>query len=325
MTEARRIASIDQFRGFAIVLMVVANYLGGVNGVPSYLKHAPDIGLTVVDLIAPFFIFAIGLTYRISFERRATSGGLGAAYTHFATRFLAIAGIGAVFAAGEDIISGQGGQISWGALQAIGAAGIVCLVVIRLGTLPRLAIGAALLAGYQILLDRYFLADVLGSHHGGLPGSLGWGGMLVLSTVMADLYHDRTGAMWRGKRTYGIASALFLAAGLASAEFAPISKNRVSASYVLVSLAASALLFRVFDYLSGSLGRRMPALVWWGTNPLFLYVLHEILLGVFLLPGIPALYSEASAPVACLEIAFLLGTLTLVARIFFRRRIIIKI
>lgn len=50
-----RINAIDQYRGLAILLMVLANFLTGVNGVPMWFKHAPDIGLMVVDLIAPMF------------------------------------------------------------------------------------------------------------------------------------------------------------------------------------------------------------------------------------------------------------------------------
>src|SRR5512140_710666 len=70
-----RLASIDQFRGLSIVLMVLANYLAGVTLVPAWLRHAPDIGLTVIDLIAPFFIFAIALTYGLSWSRRRARDG----------------------------------------------------------------------------------------------------------------------------------------------------------------------------------------------------------------------------------------------------------
>ena len=59
METTERLEAIDQFRGFAIMMMALANYLGGVNIVPWWLKHAQDVGLTFVDLVAPFFIFAI--------------------------------------------------------------------------------------------------------------------------------------------------------------------------------------------------------------------------------------------------------------------------
>lgn len=49
-----RISSIDAFRGFAIIGMVIVNYIAGISWMPAFLKHAPDIGLTVADFIAPF-------------------------------------------------------------------------------------------------------------------------------------------------------------------------------------------------------------------------------------------------------------------------------
>ncbi len=73
-----RLAAIDQFRGFAIFLMVLADFLGDVERVPAWLKHAPDIGYTLIDLIAPMFIFAIGLTFGISFRRRLRGTARGA-------------------------------------------------------------------------------------------------------------------------------------------------------------------------------------------------------------------------------------------------------
>ncbi len=59
MSHAPRSAALDQFRGLAIALMVPANYLEHIAIVPAWLKHAPDIGFTVIDLIAPMFIFAL--------------------------------------------------------------------------------------------------------------------------------------------------------------------------------------------------------------------------------------------------------------------------
>jgi len=69
-TSQNRILAIDQFRGFAILLMILADYLNNINSIPAWLKHAPDVGYTIIDLVAPLFIFAIGLTYGMSFRRR---------------------------------------------------------------------------------------------------------------------------------------------------------------------------------------------------------------------------------------------------------------
>jgi len=49
--------------------MVLADYLAGPEVVPAWLKHAPDVGLTVIDFIAPMFLVAIGLTLGPSFPQ----------------------------------------------------------------------------------------------------------------------------------------------------------------------------------------------------------------------------------------------------------------
>src|SRR5512143_2380735 len=146
----KRILSIDQFRGFAILTMVLANFMGGILIIPAWLKHAPDIGLTVIDLIAPFFIFAIGLTYRAAFQRRLEREGAFKAYIYFLTRYLAIIGLGAIISAGETAVGENPSGIDWGVLQAIGMAGLVTLSIIRLPTLYRWLIGAAILVVYQV-------------------------------------------------------------------------------------------------------------------------------------------------------------------------------
>jgi fucose 4-O-acetylase-like acetyltransferase len=33
--------------------------------------------------------------------------------------------------------------------------------------------------------------------------------------------------------------------------------------------------------------KNAPSLVWWGVNPLLIYILHELILGLSVLPGIP--------------------------------------
>ena len=151
MTQ-NRIEAIDQYRGIAIILMVIANYLFDVTTIPGWLKHAPDIGLTVIDLIAPFFIFAIGLTYRASYRARLQRDGFGRTWGHFLRRWLALIGIGAIISAGEVLVGKNASPISWGVLQAIGITGIVTLLVIGARPLWRALIGLAVLAVYQVLL-----------------------------------------------------------------------------------------------------------------------------------------------------------------------------
>jgi predicted acyltransferase len=315
--EARkRIDAVDQFRGLAIVLMVLANFLGGIEIVPAWLRHAPDVGLTVIDLIAPFFIFAIGMTFGVSFRRRLARDGAGKTVDHFLRRFLALIGIGALLSAGEYYLGISTAPVQWGVLQAIGVAGLLAMPLLNLPKIWRWGVGLALLGGYQVVLDLTWKASVLSSPHGGLPGALSWAAMLILATALADLYFESKA----GGRRYQLAAAGVLVFGIALAFSVPVSKNRVSASYVLISLGTAGLLFAGFDLLVERLGVRLPGLSSWGRNPLLLYLCHDLLLGVFVLPGLPSWYAQAPAWLVALQGLGLLAALTLIALALDRKR-----
>jgi predicted acyltransferase len=317
----KRIPSIDQFRGFAILTMVLANFMGGILLIPAWLKHAPDIGLTVIDLIAPFFIFAISLTYGRSFHHRLERDGAFRTYSYFLTRYLAIIGLGAIISAGETAVGENASGIDWGVLQAIGMAGLVTLIVIRLPSIYRWIIGAGILVIYQIILDRFLLDFTLRSPHGGLFGALDWSAMMILGTALADLFYSEG----KAEKFFTWISAAVLAAGIALALITPISKHRVSSSYVLVTLGISALLFLFFHFLSRRLNWQGRFLLVWGKNPLTLYFLHYLFIGIFFLPGIPSIYQAAPLWLILPEMLFLITAISLVAYWFDRKNIIISL
>ena len=321
--------ALDMFRGFAILTMVLANYLADVAVVPSWLKHAPDVGLTFTDLIAPFFIFAIGVTYGPSFRKRLApeAGGARGAVGRFARRYLGFIGIGAVISAGEASLGLGGSLVDWGVLQAIGAAGLVTLAVIALPARWRLCAGLALLAAYQVLLDLRWLPLVLGSSHGGMHGALSWAAMLMISAAIAD--DSRAGGGAPSAARLAVWGAALLAVGVVLAvllpDLAPVSKNRVSASYVLVSTGASSLLFAAFSLLSDTVALRIPLLSAWGKNPLVLYVLHFILLGLVVLPGVPWWHEGASPLLTICQAAGLVGILSAAAWFMERKGVVVSL
>ena len=301
----QRIKALDQFRGFAIICMVLINYGVRVESVPEWLKHAPDIGLNFPDLGAPVFVFAIGLTFGLSFHRRVERDGLPATIGHFIRRYLAFLGMGAVVSAGETALGFNTSGVDWGVLQAIGCAGLLTLMVILLPTGIRLGVGLGLLAVYQILLDTYWLDIVRRSPHGGLHGALSWSALLIIATVFGDLYHNE------GRRKYfPLVSFLFLVAGFVLGLVVPISKPRVSASYALLTLGVSGLVFSEF-YLTNLHLNYFSA---WGRNPILLYSLSYLLIGIFVLPGLPAWHTQAQLWLVGLQataLVLILGTLAL--------------
>jgi predicted acyltransferase len=304
-----RLDSIDIFRGLAILGMVLANYLAGVEWISPWFKHARDVGYTVIDLVAPMFIFAIGLTYGLSFHNRIRRNGTGKTYQHFILRFAALLGLGALFSAGEILLQVDNTTINWGVLQAIGVAGLVALIFIRTPTWVRLAAGVIILTGYQFLLDHFWLSTILSNPHGGLLGSISWSGMLLLGTVLADIFFTPG----KGLKRLILTSFGTVALTLLLALWLPISKNRVSVSYVLLSLGLSGLLFGACHILVQRFHLRSHLLVLWGRNPLVMYLLHLVLIGLVFLPDIPAIYEEAPAWLVIVEAITLLGGLTWVA------------
>lgn len=312
--SGNRIDVIDQYRGFAILLMVVADYLSRIHRVPIWLKHAAGgVGLTVVDLIAPMFILSIGLTFGRSWQRRLEQNGQGQTIHHFLRRFLALIGIGFLTPPG----------FSWGLLQAIGGAGLITLLFIRLPTLVRLAGGGILLGGYQLLSDKVFLGRVTGtSSWCEIEGTLGWAAMLILATVLADCYHKRY------QRPNGLlfGSLVSLVIGIGLAKWIVISQYFVSASYVLITLGASGLLFLVFHYLDNKLTIRFSMLSAWGKNPLLLYLLHYwIWIYAFLYPASITWHLDAPVWLIVLQAGGFVAVLSLIAWFLDQRKWILTL
>jgi len=305
----KRNLAIDRLRGALVILMVCGDYLSGIQFVPSFLKHAPDIGLTIADTVASAFVFVIGLNYGSSFARQMR-GGASSAYRYFLLRYLALIGIGAVIAAGATM---TGQPTDWGVLQAIGVAGIICLLFIRLHTWARFVIGILMLVAYQYLLDLSMLGPVLSAVHGGLYGAVSWAALLLLSTAVADVWR-------RGLVPYAVCCAVLVVAAGVSTVIVPVSKHRVSVSFVLITLALSALIFLVVDRVSRIGFTRSGILCWWGENALALYLVHLLVLAVVVVPPIAWWYVEAPVWLAAVQLASILTFMSVVAWWLHRRR-----
>jgi predicted acyltransferase len=238
-----RISAIDQFRGFAILLMILADYINNISGIPGWLKHAPDIGYTIIDLVGPLFIFAIGLTFGMSFRRRLNRSGAWKTYNQFISRNLALIGLGFLITLGGVLTNNYPPTANWGLLQALGAAGLISLPFIKISPNYRWIFGLLLLILYQLLLDSFWLLEVLNAIHNGPYGALSWGAMMIIATSMGDFYLVKE----KGKHMLPWISFVLLILGALLIFLIPLSKSRASATYMLVSLGLCGF---IFFYLS---------------------------------------------------------------------------
>ena len=83
--SSERIATIDALRGLAIFGMILCAYIGWQSGLPAWMFHAqlpppdyvfsPDVrGITWVDLVFPFFLFAMGAAFPLAMRKRLDTG-----------------------------------------------------------------------------------------------------------------------------------------------------------------------------------------------------------------------------------------------------------
>jgi predicted acyltransferase len=322
--QVSRIQSIDGFRGMAVLLMVLGNFALTVNWVPAFLKHQPDIGLTVADLVAPMFIFAIAMTIGPSMRKKRDAFGAESARARMVLRYLAIIGIGAIITGGEVIVNPTGRPLAWGVLQCIGTSGLLLLIVVFSPAWLRLLSGLFLLAVHQFLLDRYILDIVLNSTHNGLFGTLSWAGMLMIASTFADGFYKME-SFHRKTAWLAILGSLSAGIGLLLSIWLPISKARASVSYMAVSLGFCLLVFALFHTIFDSKPGRLKWLQRFGRNPLGLYLVHILLLAVMILPGGDSWHAGAPIWLSLLQAAFILGMLLWLAYFMEKKGWILKL
>jgi predicted acyltransferase len=171
-------------------------------------------------------------------------------------------------------------------------------------------------AAYEFLVAPYWLPHVLAAPHGGLPGALGWASLLILGTACGDLFFRSP----HRELALPAAGLLALASALALSTVIPISKPRISASYVLLAVGVSVLLFWIFHLLVDRLQWRPSWLTAPGKNPLLIYLLQYILLGLlFVLPGIPQWYPQAPVWLIIVQATGLMAIVIVLARFLDRR------
>ncbi|KAG0588984.1 hypothetical protein KC19_2G282700 [Ceratodon purpureus] len=70
VVQKTRLASLDVFRGLAIVVMILVDNAGGVW--PS-INHSPWNGITLADFVMPFFLFIVGVALALTYKNRTSN------------------------------------------------------------------------------------------------------------------------------------------------------------------------------------------------------------------------------------------------------------
>ncbi|XP_019429561.1 PREDICTED: heparan-alpha-glucosaminide N-acetyltransferase-like [Lupinus angustifolius] len=65
-SQTHRLVSLDVFRGFTVGLMILVDEAGGLF---RALNHSPWNGVTLADLVMPFFLFIVGVSLALAYKK----------------------------------------------------------------------------------------------------------------------------------------------------------------------------------------------------------------------------------------------------------------
>ena len=274
--KRKRLISIDVFKGLTILLMVFVNTVGQYDNIPAWSKHAPDYGLTYVDLVAPFFIFMMALNFKPSYKHRLETKGRLNTYLRFLRRYLTFIGLGLIFSLNKD---STGFSLQWGTLQVLGLSGLILLPLIELKPQIRLIFACIGMTIHQFLLESDYGEIIFDAIEGGIFGMLSWGSMIILSSVLAE------GLLNKNLRQYFFGGGIIcIALGFMTSFIWGISRFRISAPFILISVGAASLLFYglylIFEIWSENYEflQKENFLSVVGKNSFIMYFLHILLI-----------------------------------------------
>lgn len=148
----KRLLSLDAFRGYTIAGMIMVNFPGSWEHVYPTLQHSDWNGLTFTDLIAPFFLFIIGVSIQFAYgDKASTAINKTPIYKKIWIRSLKIFAIG-MFLNAMPLF--QLNELRWtGTLHRIAIVfGITASLFLVTGWKQQAALTVFLLLGYWIVL-----------------------------------------------------------------------------------------------------------------------------------------------------------------------------
>lgn len=315
----KRLLSLDVLRGITVVGMILVNNAGGKLSYDS-LRHSAWNGLTLCDLVFPFFLFIMGISTCIAL-RKFQFRPSAAVIRKIVRRTLLILLIGwgihwFHFACEGDFFPFAHLRLT-GVLPRIALCYCVVSFIalyVRSKYIPRLI--ALLLAGYALLLlwGNGYAADstnllavidrtLLGAGHLYQKSPIDPEGLTgTLSAIAHTLIGFCCGRLILGKEPLErktlklfVAGFLLMACGFVLTEALPLNKRVWSPTFVLVTCGLAAMLQAALLYFIDLREKKNWCRFFeiFGVNPLFLYVLSEVAAIVIGATGSkPALYGS---------------------------------
>ncbi len=360
MTSSSRLISLDIFRGLTIAAMILVNFPGSWEAIYTPLEHAAWAGTTPTDFIFPFFLFIVGISITLSFQKQIERGrNRQQIFKKSVIRALKIFGVGLAL---RLLPTFDFSRFELpGVLQRISLVFLACAIFyLYTGWRTQLAAGIAILIGYWLAL---VFIPVPGFGPGILePGKnlanwidkvvfppylinkRGYDSEGILSTIpaivtgisgllagkMLLLKPDRK----RMVQQFIFVGVALLAAGYLWGLYFPVIKKIWTSSYVLVTSGWAFLSYGLLFFLVEIKNWKTGTFPWivFGSNAIAIYVLADVFETFFIKTGIrdnSVLWMQNSGiyiKTASLFWAIFSGSVCwMAAWILYRRKIFIKL
>lgn len=359
--KKQRLVSLDLLRGLTVAMMILVN--NGYGESFSQLRHVEWNGMTVCNLVFPFFLFMVGVSTYLSLRKtqfKPTPYVLRKIVKRTVLLFL----IGLAINWFDHAIGGDvlcfGHLRIWAVLQRIAlcylAASLFAIYANHKYTIPTIVgllvvyiLIITLGNGYAFDAEANILAQVdlrlFGYDHlyhkspvdpEGLVSTIPAIAHTLIGFLCGKLVCSKVSPKEKVRNIF-IFGLLLTIAGFALSLWLPLNKRIWSPSFVLATCGLAMLLLslimKIEQWAPSSMNKGgWVVLLVFGMNPLFLYVLSEFMAIIFGHFGIStiifdSIHSVVSAPKwasLCYALTFVLLN-WLVGYVLYRKKIFIKI
>ncbi|AXE18391.1 heparan-alpha-glucosaminide N-acetyltransferase [Runella rosea] len=308
LPQNNRLISLDALRGFTIAAMLMVNFPGSEEHVFFTLRHTKWSGLSFTDLVAPFFLFVVGVSIVFAYSKRKQDGSpKGELYKKIVIRSLKIFMVGMFL---NLMPTFDFSDIRWtGTLHRIAFVFLGCAILFLNTNWKQQAwIGSIILVVYwlaltliptpgvgQVMLEPGVnLVAWFDSKF--LPGKMWqgtWDPESILSTfpsIVSGITGMLAGRLLQSNFTPNEKVNYLMTAGVFSAALGyfwglgfPVNENLWTSSFVLVTSGFAALLLGALYFMVDILGKTkgtQPGIIF-GANAIAVYVLGDVLALVF--------------------------------------------
>lgn len=288
-----RLVSVDYFRGGAVFLMLVYDYIPFFSrSIPLIFQHGQSDKLLFGDFIAPFFLFIMGLSLALSINKRRSLGDTESrVFWQVARRAVLLILIGVLIddlrapMIGGNIGLGGTYYIKWGVLETLGASYLVSYIIMLFRAKIRFVVIAGFLTAYVVLMSNAsFAAFVLSHAHGSPLSVISWSTIAAFGLIAGErLVKNRQDYE---KYLYRMGGTLVLL-GTILALFVPPRKELVSSSYALITAGGAAIAYMVAYYMIETLAlpgiiKLLRPLNEFGRAALVAWILQYVVSGYFI-------------------------------------------